>query len=443
MQYTVVLQPSDTSKKYKVSVTLTASPTYNQTKNIPVSPRLSLSRFDDGVVIAQQNIYSQIPVQFGSEKVNTSVSGELTGKGRVDVSFNFKDYEKNFSSSNWVIRISVDPVADSSGGENGGGSNTGAGSSASNPIKVSDLSTVDGGIGGSVSQNYSTASTCDSLCLDCYIYNPSSVEYIKQYAYVYKGTSKIYSRDITREGDGTIRVKGLNPATTYKVKYYCIIERGGKYYAGYITPNYSSQKTASLKTPSLYVTKLSSGQASCYIYLDKREITSGKYRVKLYAGTKLIKSWKTDGNYCYKYIYKKSKAGSKKYYAKVIALGNSTSKKTKAKKPLANKRTYSNRKASSAYSYGVNSWRPAKLYYSGSTLMLSGFFVNTHICSLSNIKMKIAVKIKGKTVKTKTISSGYIKQNGFNSTSFSVSSKKYDLRNDAISVSYTLIGWNY
>lgn len=174
------------------------------------------------------------------------------------------------------------------------------------------------------------------------------------------------------------------------------------------------------------ITKLSSGKVC--IHVKKPEGASG---IKIYKGTKLIKTMTKNGSF----RYSASGAGNKYYKTKAYIKENGKtyySSYSKAKKPLTNSRTWSgqgNYSAKDSFRYATANFRISKIYYSKGRLKVSGYLYNTRIFDLKKVKIKVRVNAEGKTYSktfTKTVNMGEYGKKKI-TLSFPKSSQ-YDLR---------------
>ncbi|MGN0039087.1 MAG: hypothetical protein ACI36Y_08155 [Coriobacteriales bacterium] len=136
------------------------------------------------------------------------------------------------------------------------------------------------------------------------------------------------------------------------------------------------------QAPDLKVTKIASNEAAIRVKLpNTRADVSGVTQVKVYAGSKVIKTFKSrggltrDADSYYKFRYVKSGAGTAKYKAVATTIAKPTDTATsKVVKPAANKATL-------AYSKKLTDYKHAdtvitSLSYSGGKLVVKGKTVN-------------------------------------------------------------------
>lgn len=142
------------------------------------------------------------------------------------------------------------------------------------------------------------------------------------------------------------------------------------------------------QAPDLKVTKIAANEAAIRVKLpNTRADVKGVTQVKVYAGTKVIKTFKSrdgltrDADSYYKFRYVKSGAGTAKYKAVATTIAKPTDTATsKVVKPAANKATL-------AYSSKLTDYKHpdtviTSLSYSGGKLVVKGKTVNPYPMAL-------------------------------------------------------------
>lgn len=229
----------------------------------------------------------------------------------------------------------------------------------------------------------------------------------------------------------------------YKGTYYFTVTPyyvyGGKNYEGTTTAKVAC-KSKSLSAPTGSVTKISDKKVR--ITIKKAPGSTGTI-VYQSTGGKLVKLGSTKGT---SFTTTKNIAGKKKYKFLSYVVDRGTTyngKYSSTYSPKANVATfsYSNRPAS--YSKYNHYWRPTKMYYSGSKVVVTGKFINTHLYYLNYVKIKITVKCQGKVIGTKVVNSGRINSNQVKKMTIKLDKSKtgYDLRAGGIDWSYKVVSW--
>lgn len=188
------------------------------------------------------------------------------------------------------------------------------------------------------------------------------------------------------------------------------------------------------------VTKLNKNQVSVLIKVPTAQQVAGVSTFYVYAGNKKLKTVKNKGKASY--LVKISKKGVGKKKIKIVAKCTATKKKatSKAVKPATNQYKWHYSENVKSYSSIAEYVRPIKYYYSGSKLMMKGMYINTHILTLKNFKVKFKLTVNGKVVATKTLSAKNLK--GDSIKKFTMTMKKgkyYDLRNSTLGWSYDIL----
>ena len=209
----------------------------------------------------------------------------------------------------------------------------------------------------------------------------------------------------------------------------------GNTYTGTATSKVAC-KSKSLSAASGSVTKISDKKARITI---KKATGSTGTRVYQYVSGKWKYMGKTTGT---AYTVTKNTAGKKKYKLMSYIVENGktykASKYSSTYSPKANVAKFSYSNSPSSYTQLSHFWRPSKIYYSGSKVVVSGKFINTHIYTLKNCKIKLTVTCQGKVIGTKTINSGTIRSDQVKKVTVKLDKSKtgYDLR-------ACFVGWDY
>ena len=225
----------------------------------------------------------------------------------------------------------------------------------------------------------------------------------------------------------------------FKVRIYYKDPNGKTYYGSYTTLKSCTSKQISAATGS--VTKISDKKAR--ITINKSTGSTGTI-VYQYTGGKWVKLGSTTGS---SYTTTKNTAGKKKYklksYVKDAGKTYYSSSYSKTYSPKANVATFSYSNYPASYEQLSHYWRPNKIYYSGSKVVVNGKFINTHIYSLDYCKIKLTVKCQGKVIGTKIINSGKLKPNQVKKMTVKLDNSKsgYDLRAGGLSWYYTVISY--
>lgn len=149
--------------------------------------------------------------------------------------------------------------------------------------------------------------------------------------------------------------------------------------------------------PELKVTKLASNAAAVRVKLPQAQAdVKGVTQVKVYAGTKVIKTFTSRGGLTrdadgyYKFRYTKSGAGTAKYKAVATTIAKPSDTATSASvKPAANKATLKVSKKLSDYSKATTVI--SSLSYSGGKLVVKGYTVNPYGMKLPNFARSIYI----------------------------------------------------
>ena len=145
--------------------------------------------------------------------------------------------------------------------------------------------------------------------------------------------------------------------------------------------------------PDLKVTKLSANEAAVRVKLPLSEANvKDVTQIKVYAGSKLIKSFKSksgavkmDADGYYKFRYAKSGAGTAKYSAVATTVAKPSDTATSATvKPAANKATLKVSKKLADYSKATTII--SSLSYSGGKLVVKGYTVNPYPAALNGAR---------------------------------------------------------
>lgn len=158
----------------------------------------------------------------------------------------------------------------------------------------------------------------------------------------------------------------------------------------------------------------------------------------IYAGKKKVKTVKNKGKASYQVTVKKKGIAKKKI--KIVTKYDNRTKSSKAAKAKKNVRKWSQVKNVRAYTSLQGYVRATKVYYSGSKLMMKGFYVNGHLLKLKKFKVKLRIRVDGKIVAKKTVTVRNMKGNSIKN--FKVKMKKgkyYDLRNRSVLWGYDVL----
>ena len=225
----------------------------------------------------------------------------------------------------------------------------------------------------------------------------------------------------------------------FKVRIYYKDPNGKTYYGSYTTLKSCTSKKISAAKGS--VTKISDSKAR--ITIRKAEGSTGTY-VYQYVNSKWKYLGYTKGS---SYTVTKNTAGKRKYKLLSYIVDNGktykASKYSSTYSPKANVATFSHSNYPASYEQLSHYWRPNKIYYSGSKVVVNGKFINTHIYSLDYCKIKLTVKCQGKVIGTKIINSGKLKPNQVKQMTVKLDNSKsgYDLRAGGLSWYYTVISY--
>ena len=243
--------------------------------------------------------------------------------------------------------------------------------------------------------------------------------------------SRTYNNSVTIPYAGTsgFRVRGY-----YKYN-------GKTYYSAW-----SAMKTCTsqkIKAPSAVVTKISSKKASITITNKSNGVNGtiiyqqvgGKWKkLKTLTGTKYVTTKNTAGKRKYRFVAYTKDAG-KTYYSSA----------SKAVAPKSNIFTCKYSNYVSGYAKYNHFWRPDKFYYSKGKIKVKGKFINTHIYGIRNWKIRLTLKVDGKTVGYQTINCGTMKASSIKKVTFTLkkSKKDVDLRGGRVYWSYDTISGPY
>lgn len=133
------------------------------------------------------------------------------------------------------------------------------------------------------------------------------------------------------------------------------------------------------KAPKIEVTKISADKVGIQVDINNHEASvAGSSKIFIYKGSKKIKTIKSDSKDLYTFTYKAKGAGSAKYKAKVVSNENKKDNKTsKEVSPKANKYTVKVNKNLKSYEPDDVTFVTESISYSGSTLIVKGYSVNT------------------------------------------------------------------
>lgn len=138
-------------------------------------------------------------------------------------------------------------------------------------------------------------------------------------------------------------------------------------------------KTVVKKEPKIEVTKMSADQAGIQVDVNNGGAgVRGVSKIYVYKGSKKIKTFTSAATSKYTFTYKAKGAGSAKYKAKVEMIENKNDAKTsKAVSPKAN--TYSLKVSTKLSDYEEDEIKfvTQSLSYSGNTIIVKGYTVNT------------------------------------------------------------------
>ena len=221
---------------------------------------------------------------------------------------------------------------------------------------------------------------------------------------------------------------GFNPSTSHSVKLVINRVVEGLAYSKTYT---ATQKTASFGKAKVTPVKLSSNKVSPGVTVPARECGKGLTKVKVYKGSKLIKSFTTTGSQTYLFTHSKSGASKAKYRVKVYwAKKTSISGTSSYAKARANAKKYSYSASPSSYAKYGHYFRLKSIAQSGNYVVVKGLFVNTHIYS-TKIKCQFNLTVNGKTIAKKTLTSSKLGQNRVQHVTFKVKPKSMkDLYNN-------------
>ncbi|MDD6651000.1 MAG: hypothetical protein PUE49_02215 [Eggerthellales bacterium] len=221
---------------------------------------------------------------------------------------------------------------------------------------------------------------------------------------------------------------GYNPSTSHTVKL--VINRTVEGLSTSKTYT-ATQKTASFGKASVTPVKLSSNKVSIGVNVPAREAGKNMTTLKVYNGSKLIKTIKTNGSQKYIFTYSKSGAAKAKYRVKAYWTSKTSVSATSSyAKPRSNSKSFSASTNPAKYAKYNHYFKLTSISQSGSYVTVKGFFLNTHYYS-AKIKCKFNLTVNGKVVGKKTITSSKLGQNRIQKVTFKVKVKStYDLYNN-------------
>lgn len=218
----------------------------------------------------------------------------------------------------------------------------------------------------------------------------------------------------------TFTKAGFNPSTRHSVKLeVTTVARGFSNTKTYT----ATQETAAFSKAYITPVKLSSSKVSIGVTVPTKECGKGLTKVKVYKGSKLIKSFTTTGKDKYIFTHSKAGAAKAKYRVKVY-----WASKTSLNAPSSNAKVRANSKK---FSYSTNPTNYARysqhfklksISQSGGYVVVKGFFVNTHIYS-AKIRCKFNLTVGGKVVAKKTLTSKKLGENRVQHVTFKVKPK--------------------
>lgn len=157
-------------------------------------------------------------------------------------------------------------------------------------------------------------------------------------------------------------------------------------------------KTGSVTLPSLAVTKITSNNARIVLNTPNNQRYSGASTYYVYKGSKKIKTIKSSSALQVRFSYKRKGAGKGTYKVRAACAGK-TYTNAKVFKPVKNQVKYSSQsKNPRNYTYATAPFVVTKIYYSGGKLKVQGYLLNARILDLKKAKIKVKVKVEGKTI---------------------------------------------
>ncbi len=188
-------------------------------------------------------------------------------------------------------------------------------------------------------------------------------------------------------------------------------------------------KTVVKKEPKIEVTKMSADQAGIQVDVNNGGAgVRGVSKIYVYKGSKKIKTFTSAATSKYTFTYKAKGAGSAKYKAKVEMIENKNDAKTsKAVSPKAN--TYSLKVSTKLSDYEEDEIKfvTQSLSYSGNTIIVKGYTVNTIGAGSAKYKAKVEMIENKNDAKTSKAVSPKA-----NTYSLKVSTKLSDYEEDEI-----------
>lgn len=183
-------------------------------------------------------------------------------------------------------------------------------------------------------------------------------------------------------------------AGEHKIVVKPYLDKDGRRWIGACTASATVKSKSIGKGSISRLTKLSAGKVCVHV-----TVPQGATGVKVYCGTKLIKTFKANGTF----KYSASKAGSKYYKVRAYVTEggkNYYSGYTTGKKPSLNQRTWAGQgsySSKNSFSYGTAHFLVSKVYYSGGKLKVTGYLYNSRIFTLKSVKVTCKVYAEGKT----------------------------------------------
>lgn len=196
--------------------------------------------------------------------------------------------------------------------------------------------------------------------------------------------------------------RGLEVAIPYGGEHTIVVrpylDKDGRRWIGAYTASTTIKSKEIDKGSISQLSKLSSSKVCAHV-----TVPEGATGVKLYCGSKLIKTFTASG----KYKYSASSAGSKTYKVRAYVTEDSNtyySEYTATKKPSTNQKTWSGQgsySAKNSFTYATAHFMVSKVYYSKGKLKVTGYLYNSRIFTLKKVKITCKVYAEGKTY-TKT-----------------------------------------
>ena len=316
---------------------------------------------------------------------NLDLKGMCPASGKYTfyvIACNFDDSKKSSEGVSNELSVTLPTTSgggSSSSGGSGGSGNSGSGSSGSS--SSSGSTTPKTSLSEAQVLIYSVTPGVATISMTGHAHG-IGVE-------VYKGSKRVAKKLLGYYGNSTVTTPiPYDKKTTFKYR----VTTYGKYPSAWKKKTISSAK---LKKSSLTVTKISKTKAGL-----KWKKVAGATGYRIYKGKKLIKTLGKKKN---TFIYSGKGAGSAKYQVqairKISAKKTASGPKSKAKKGLANVRTYNFSGSTSGMRYGKANFRPKKITLSGNTYTISGYAVNSRIFKLIKFKkLDITILCNGKKV---------------------------------------------